>query len=643
MSMNEATPRQPLRLWPGVVAAVLLVLVRFVFPVIVPDGGGFALLGAVVGGLLIIVWWLFFSRAPWPERLGAIALMIVAVFATRFIVHDSIRGGMMGMMLPIYLAIPGLAVALVAWAVATRRQAPGPRRAALVATVLLVCGAFTLLRTDGITGQATAQLTWRWTPTAEQRLLAQARIDPIAPESAPAAPATSEAPVTAKADDKPLDSARERPAAPTSAPAVTKTPEEPPAVKGGDIPLGSARDRAATIPPTAPALKTTIAWRGFRGSDRDGVVRGVRLATDWSSTPPVQLWRRPIGPGWSSFAVGSDLIYTQEQRGEHEVVACYKAATGDPVWIHRDAVRFYESNGGAGPRGTPTLSGDRVYTFGATGIVNALDARTGAVVWSRNAATDTGATLPGWGFASSPLVVGDLVVVAASGRLASYDAATGKPRWVRPTVGGGYSSPQFATIDGVAQIVLLSGGGATGVAPSDGAVLWEHKWEPGVSIVQPGLTDNGDVLISGGDAMGGTGMRRLAVAHGPNGWAVEERWTTRGLKPYFNDFVVHKGHAFGFDGSILACIDLADGSRKWKGGRYGSGQLVLLPDQDLLLVLSEEGELALVSATPDKFTEVGRFKAIEGKTWNHPVLVGDVLLVRNGEEMAAFRLSLAGR
>ena len=251
--------------------------------------------------------------------------------------------------------------------------------------------------------------------------------------------------------------------------------------------------------------------------------------------------------------------------------------------------------------------------------------------------------VPGWGFASSPLVVDDLVIVAASGRLAGYDAVTGTPRWFRQTGGGGYSSPHSATIDGVAQIVLLSGGGATGVAPADGTLLWAHKWEPGVSIVQPGLADNGDVLLSGGDAMGGIGIRRIAVAHRSAGWTVEERWTSSGLKPYFNDFVVHKGHAFGFDGSILACIDLEDGKRTWKGGRYGNGQIVLLPDQDLLLVSSEEGELALVAATPDKFTELARFPAIEGKTWNHPVLVGDVLLVRNGEEMAAFRLSLAGR
>jgi hypothetical protein len=138
-------------------------------------------------------------------------------------------------------------------------------------------------------------------------------------------------------------------------------------------------------------------------------------------------------------------------------------------------------------------------------------------------------------------------------------------------------------------------------------------------------------------------MRRISVANGPGGWTVQERWISEGLNPYFNDFVVNDGHAFGFDGSNLACIDLKDGNRKWKGGRYGHGQLVLLSDQDLLLVLSEDGGLALVKANPDQFTELAHVPAIKGKTWNHPVLAGDVLLVRNGEEMAAFRLSLADR
>jgi hypothetical protein len=147
---------------------------------------------------------------------------------------------------------------------------------------------------------------------------------------------------------------------------------------------------------------------------------------------------------------------------------------------------------------------------------------------------------------------------------------------------------------------------------------------------------DGAILISV-DNM--SGLRRLAVAHGPGGWTSEERWTSTGLKPYFSDFVIHKGHAYGFDGAILSCIDLQDGQRKWKGGRYGQGQLVLLPEQDVLLVLAEEGDLALVGATTDGFKELARFPAIKGKTWNHPVLAGDVLLARNGEEMAAFRLA----
>jgi outer membrane protein assembly factor BamB len=346
-----------------------------------------------------------------------------------------------------------------------------------------------------------------------------------------------------------------------------------------------------------------------------------------------------VGPGWSSFAVAGNLVYTQEQHGDDEVVACYERTTGEPVWRHGDAARFFEANAGAGPRATPTLSHGRVYTLGATGILNALEAADGALVWSRNVASDTGAKVPYWGFASSPLVVEGRVIVAAAGQLVAYDQATGELRWSGAARRQGYSSPQLLTIDGVTQVLLMSNAGTSSVAPADGTVLWEHPW-PGNPIVQPALAGAGDVLIS---ASAESGTRRIAVARGSAGWDVTERWTSPGLKPYFNDFVLHEGHVFGFDARILACIGLEDGQRLWKGGRYGNGQLILLPDQDLLLVLSEEGELALVRATPDEFAELARFPAIQGKTWNHPVLVGDILLVRNGEEMAAFRLGRAGR
>ncbi|HEX8162311.1 MAG TPA: PQQ-binding-like beta-propeller repeat protein [Pyrinomonadaceae bacterium] len=569
---------RPLRLWPGVALVILMLLVRFVLPAVVPEAILVAMIGEVVGALAIIVWWLFFSRAPWPERVGALVLMIVALVATKRVVHPSIAGGAMGMLLYV-LAIPVLCLALVAWAVASRRLRAAPRRAALAAAILLACGAFTLIRTGGLTAEADSDLHWRWTKTPEERLLAQAGDEPSAPASALA-----------------------------SAPAAAAAGAE---------------------------------WPGFRGPRRDSVVRGAYIKTDWSASPPVELWRRPVGPGWSSFAVSGGRVYTQEQRGDDEMVSCYDLTTGKPVWRHRDAARFWESNAGPGPRATPTLSNGRVYTLGATGILNVLDAATGAVVWSRNAVSDTGAKIPGWGIAASPLVAGDLVVAAASGSLVAYDLASGAPRWLGPRGGTSYSSPQLLNVGGVAQIVLLTANGATSVALADGKVLWEHPWSssPGVPIVQPALAADGDILIAVSDS---SGVRRLAVAHGPGGWTAEERWTSEDLNPYFNDFVVRDGNAFGFDGSTLACIDLKDGKGKWKGGRYGHGQLVLLPDQGVLLVLSEEGELALVKAAPDQFTELARFRALEGKTWNHPVLVGDTLLVRNDHEMAAFRLSAAG-
>ncbi len=566
---------------------------RFGVPIVFPDTLLFPVFGGLFGGLAIVVWWAFFSRAPRLDRWGAIVLMIVALGVTSRFLHPSIAGGMMGMMFPIF-AVPVLSLAFVLWAVVSRGLSEKLRRASMVATILLACGVWTLFRTNGITGGATSDFAWRWSPTAEQRLLSHANNTlALALEKAP------EAKLPTQVDDKP------------------------------------------TVLPSTPSLpiaRSTVDWPGFRGLHRNGVVHGTPIETNWSKSPPVELWRRPIGPGWSSFAVRGDLLYTQEQRGDDEVVACYKVSTGEPVWRHTDAARFWESNGGAGPRATPTLSNGRVYTFGATGILNALDAGNGTLVWSRKVASDSGIKVPGWGFASSPLVVDGVVIVAAAGMLAAYDVATSDQRWLGPNGGVGYSSPHLVTIDGVQHVLLMSGNGVIGVAPADGNKLWEYPLPPGARIVQPALIADGDILISDDEARG---VRRITVVHGPAGWSVEERWISPGLKPYFNDFVVHKGHAFGFDGSILSCIDIKDGKRQWKGGRYGHGQLILLADQDLLVVLSEEGELALVAAAPDQFKELARFPALEGKTWNHPVLVGDVLLIRNGQEMVAFRLTLA--
>jgi outer membrane protein assembly factor BamB len=629
---DRPSATKPLRVWPGVVLAALVLLLRYGLPLVSSDRTQLAVLAGLAGGPLIILWWLLFSRAPWLERLGALAVMAGVLFATRLVVHESIAEGAMGFLFYL-LAVPTMALAFVAAAWAARRQPPRQRRLALLAGILVGCGAWSLIRTGGFTGNFEHDFHWRWTPTPEERLLAQGEDEPQA-----AAPTAGEVPAPAGAPPA-TAAAPAYQGAPPAAPAADlgAAPPAAPAAAPVDARAQVAAAEPAAAPPAAVSEPPAAEWPGFRGPRRDGVVRGLRIATDWSASPPVELWRRPVGPGWSSFAVDGARLFTQEQRGDDEVVACYDLRTGEPVWRHRDAARFWESNGGAGPRGTPTLHGGRVYALGATGILNALDARDGAVLWTRNAAADTKVEVPGWGFSSSPVVIDDVVIVATAGKLAAYDARSGQPRWYGPDGGDGYSSPHRVTVDGVTQVLFLSANGAIAVAPADGKVLWEHSWKSGPRIVQPALTADGDVLVGAGDA-----VRRVALTPGGRGWTVEERWTSNGLKPYFNDFVIHDGHAYGFDGRLLAAIDLRDGTRKWKGGRYGSGQLVLLAEQGLLLVISEAGELALVRAAPDQFTELARAPAIQGKTWNHPVVVGDVLLVRNGEEMAAFRLASAG-
>lgn len=367
---------KPLRVWPGALAVALQWLALFVIPIVWPEAMLYGMVGGVfVGGATVLLWWLFFSRAPWRDRIGAVVLLILGFYATSRMVHESIANGGQGMLL-LMLSIPVLDLALVVWALIARGLSTGIRRATLVATILFAWGIFALVRTGGMTGDGASDFHWRWTPTPEERLLASAQN------------------------------------------------EEP---RAAESKIG---------------VDAAVTWPGFRGAARDGIVRGVHIATDWSQSPPIELWRRPVGPGWSSFAVGGDVFYTQEQRGEEEAVVCYSLSTGQLVWKHSDTARFWESTGGAGPRATPTLHDSRVYTLGATGIVNALNAADGQVAWTRNAAEDTGAKVPGWGFAGSPLVIEDLVIVATGGRLVAYDLATGNPRWSYKSGGSGYSSPR---------------------------------------------------------------------------------------------------------------------------------------------------------------------------------------------------------
>jgi outer membrane protein assembly factor BamB len=604
MTVTTVPIPRPVRLWPGIAIVAVVWLTRAAAPLVgISPWTEFLLrvVGGFAGAVAVLIWWLGFSRVSWLERVGGVAVTIAVLAATLAFGDPSM------LVWVLWYAAPVLSLALVVGAVVGRTLSDRKRRLVMAMAIVLPGAAVLALRVSGVTGQGVATFAWRWTETPEQRLLGRS--------------------------DEPRHTAVREPVEGGSPTATAISTAKP------DPPVDAA---APTQPPTTTPVENAarlIRWAGFRGTDRNGTLPGVRIDTDWAVSPPVSLWRRPVGPGWASFSVRGNVLYTQEQRGDEEIVSAYGLTTGEPVWRHRDRVRLNDPMGGPGPRATPTLAGDRVYTMGSTGILNALAAESGSVVWSRDVPMDLSTTIPTWGYSSSPLIIGDIVVVAAGGTLAAYALADGQPRWVGPAGGDSYSSPQLATIDGVAQVLLASTSGTTGVAPATGKALWTHPWNtrlPVMPIVQPALLESSTVLV--GD--NSSGLRRLEVSRRDSAWTVDERWVSNRLKPYFNDFVVHRGYAYGFDGTILAAVDLANGERKWKGGRYGQGQLLLLPDQDVLLVVAEDGDLALVKAAPDGFTEIARVPALSGKTWNHPVLVGDVLLVRNGEEMAAFRLAL---
>ena len=383
-------------------------------------------------------------------------------------------------------------------------------------------------------------------------------------------------------------------------------------------------------------------WPGFRGPGRDAVVAGVSLAEDWAARPPRELWRIRVGPGWSSFAVAGRRLFTQEQRGENEVVAAYDAETGAQLWVQEYRSRFFEALGGAGPRATPTLADGMLFALGAEGLLHRLEPTSGEVVWQADLRLDAGRQPPTWGFSSSPLVVDGLVIVHAGGAgdrgVLAYDVEDGRLRWGAPAGGHSYSSPQLSRIAGRSVVPMVTDAGLTVVDPGGGAVVWRHDWPfEQYRVLQPLAVGDSTLLVSTGM---GVGTRRLDLRRDGDGLAAEERWTSRGLKPDFNDVVAHEGFLYGLDPGILACIDLETGERQWKGGRYGNGQLLLLPEGDQLLVLTETGDVVLVRATPAGHEELTRLEVLDAKTWNHPVLVGDRLYLRNGEEAVALEMPL---
>jgi outer membrane protein assembly factor BamB len=386
---------------------------------------------------------------------------------------------------------------------------------------------------------------------------------------------------------------------------------------------------------STPAVKASTHWTNFRGPDRDGHYRQAPVRTDWAQglTP---LWKQPVGGGYGSFVIAEGRAFTIEQRGDRELAAAYDVETGRELWTNAWDARFEGSPGGGGPRATPTWRDGRVYVLGGTGEFRAIDAATGRVLWRTDILADAGAANTDHGASASPLVVDDTVVVLAGGSngqsVVAYDRHSGKRVWSALDDRPAYSSPMLVTLAGVRQILAHTETRLVGLAPENGRLLWEFPWRTPYASAQPLITAPDRVFIS---AESDAALLQLAAGANEQ-LTARQLWRTTRMNNKFTSPVLHDGFIYGLDEAILACIDASTGDLKWKGGRYGYGQVMLASGH--LIVLTEDGELALVVADPNAYQEIARFPAIDGKTWNHPAMSDGILLIRNIEEMAAFSL-----
>jgi outer membrane protein assembly factor BamB len=399
---------------------------------------------------------------------------------------------------------------------------------------------------------------------------------------------------------------------------------------------------ASSAPATAPstvALESRPYWTDFRGPNRDGHYLERSILTAWPSKGLTPIWQHPIGEGYASFVIARGRAFTIEQRGANEVVAAYDVQTGRELWSVPWATRFKEMMGGDGPRATPTWSDGRVYALGAAGEFRCLDDATGRVIWRVNILEDNGAANLMWGMAAAPLIVDDTIVVLPGGpngrSVVAYDRRTGTRAWSALDDKAGYSSPMLVTLAGVPQLLVFSASRLMGLTPDRGEVLWEYPWttQYDVNASQPLVVAENRVFVSTGY---GTGAAVIELSHAGARFAVREVWRNTRMKNQFTSSVLEGGFVYGLDESILACVDAATGELKWKGGRYGYGQVMLASGH--LIVLTEDGDLALVRAAPDRHEELGRFHVFDGRTWNHPAMADGILLVRNLSQMAAFDL-----
>ena len=314
-----------------------------------------------------------------------------------------------------------------------------------------------------------------------------------------------------------------------------------------------------------------------------------------------------------------------------EFVVCLDASNAKEIWRFRTDSKF-TNNHGDGPRSMPTVNGDVVFALGAKGKLYALDAQHGGRLWERDLVGEFGSKIPRWGFATSPLVEANLLVVEVGGKdgksVVAFDKKTGAVIWTSPTDAPGYSSPIAITSNGVRQIITFTSQGPVSVSPTDGQIFWKYKWPDGINIATPVFIPDSQIFIS---AAYDKGAVLVKMKSDEGTVSVDEMWKSRVMKNHFNASVLHRNYLYGFDNTILKCIEANTGEEQWVARGFGKGSLIYAEGN--LIVLGDAGKLALVEATPLGYKEKGNVQLLHGKCWTAPSLAGGKLYVRNHEEM----------
>ena len=423
-------------------------------------------------------------------------------------------------------------------------------------------------------------------------------------------------------------------------------PPSQPAADPGASPNPTPAAANPGVAPAAPTVSASTAaksvrnyWTEFRGPGRAGRYDETAVLTAWPKAGLRQLWKQPIGEGYSSFTIAEGRAFTLEKRRHQEATVAYDLSTGRELWTNLADAEFVEEQGN-GPRSTPTWDEGRLYALGGTGELRCIDSRTGKLMWSRDTLKENGARNLQWGQAVSPLVVDDKVIVLPGGSpgksVVAYNKLTGAPAWKSLDDRQAYTSPMLVTLAGKRQILTVSATRVVGLAIENGALLWDYIWDTsmGINVSQPLIVDANRFFISAGY---GKGCALVEVTPSGQSFGARKIWENIRMKTKFNSPVLYEGYVYGLDESILSCIDVKTGEQKWKNGRFGYGQVLLASGH--LIVMSDEGELVLVKATPEKFDEVARFTALEGRCWNYPAIADGRLLVRNATQMVCYDIA----